>query len=87
MLSQQELCFCALQVFAEVDPGLKVSWTQKDGDLVVKGANFGEVHGSARSVLVAERIALNFLQRMSGIATATHQMVTAIKVRLLSDFD
>lgn len=36
---------------------------------------FPQVRGSARSILVAERIALNFMQRMSGIATATHQMV------------
>lgn len=74
--------FAVLQVFAEVDPGVTVSWSHKDGDIVVKGEIFGEVEGSARSILVAERIALNFLQRMSGIATATHEMVTAIKVRL-----
>lgn len=69
-----------MQVCAAVDPGLKVEWTQKDGDFVVKGAIFGEVRGSARSILVAERVALNFLQRMSGIATATHAMAEATKV-------
>jgi len=37
------------------------------------------VRGSARSILVAERIALNFMQRMSGIATATAAMVAAVK--------
>lgn len=68
------------QVFAEVDPGLEVTWTHKDGDFVVKGTIFGSVRGSARSILVAERIALNFLQRMSGIATATHAMAAAVKV-------
>ncbi|CAL8463951.1 g3486 [Coccomyxa elongata] len=67
------------KVFAEVDPGLEVTWTHKDGDFVVKGTIFGSVRGSARSILVAERIALNFLQRMSGIATATHAMAAAVK--------
>ena len=69
-----------LQVFELVDPELSVQWQQKDGDKIVKGAVFGEVRGRAQSILVAERIALNFMQRMSGIATATHQMVQAIQV-------
>ena len=73
-------CCAGDQVFAEVDPGLEVTWTHKDGDFVLKGTIFGTVHGSARSILVAERIALNFLQRMSGIATAAHAMATAVKV-------
>lgn len=68
------------QVCAEVDPGLEVTWTHKDGDFVLKGTIFGSVRGSARSILVAERIALNFLQRMSGIATAAHAMAAAVKV-------
>jgi len=70
----------AYQVFSEVDPHLEVLWMSKDGDTVVRGALFGEVHGSARSILVAERVALNFMQRMSGIATATHTMVKAVEV-------
>ncbi len=69
-----------LQVFELVDPELSVRWAQRDGDRVVKGAFFGEVRGSARSILTAERVALNFLQRMSGIATATHRMVDAVQV-------
>ena len=69
-----------MQVFEFVDPELSVQWRQKDGDKVVTGAIFGEVRGRAQSILVAERIALNFMQRMSGIATATHQMVQAVQV-------
>ena len=69
-----------MQVFELVDPELSVHWQQKDGDSIVKGAIFGEVRGRAQSILVAERIALNFMQRMSGIATATHQMVQAVQV-------
>eukprot|EP00882_Tetradesmus_deserticola_P026753 GHRQ01029543.1.p1 GENE.GHRQ01029543.1~~GHRQ01029543.1.p1 ORF type:complete len:254 (+),score=112.15 GHRQ01029543.1:635-1396(+) len=48
-----------------------------DGDAVQYGVEFGVVSGSARSILVAERICLNFMQRMSGIATATAAMVAA----------
>ena len=69
-----------MQVCAAVDPGLEVTWTHKDGDFVVKGTIFGGVRGAARSILVAERVALNFLQRMSGIATAAHNMVAAVEV-------
>lgn len=71
-----------MQVCAAVDPGLELTWTQMDGDFVVKGTIFGSVHGAARSILVAERVALNFLQRMSGIATAAHTMVAAVEVRM-----
>jgi hypothetical protein len=71
-----------VQVCAAVDPELELMWTQKDGDFVVKGTIFGSVHGAARSILVAERVALNFLQRMSGIATAAHTMVAAVEVRM-----
>ncbi|KAK9919082.1 hypothetical protein WJX75_009257 [Coccomyxa subellipsoidea] len=67
------------KVCAAVDPELELMWTQKDGDFVVKGTIFGSVHGAARSILVAERVALNFLQRMSGIATAAHTMVAAVE--------
>ncbi|GAX77228.1 hypothetical protein CEUSTIGMA_g4674.t1 [Chlamydomonas eustigma] len=64
-------------IFCEVDPNLKVSWSGSDGQWVKSGTQFGQVSGSARSILVAERIVLNFMQRMSGIATATHHMVQA----------
>lgn len=68
-----------LQVFSTVDPSLSVTWKAKDGDHVTSGTKFGTVKGSARSILIAERIALNFTQRMSGIATATAAMVEQIK--------
>lgn len=64
-------------VFATVDSSLKVTWSAADGDTVTKGDKFGVVHGSAISILTGERVALNILQRMSGIATATTAMVKA----------
>lgn len=65
----------AEMVFETVDPQITVEWTMKDGDAVKSGKYFGTIQGRARSVLVAERIALNLMQRMSGIATATNRMV------------
>lgn len=70
-----------MQTFAVVDPTVRVAWTAKDGDAVKKGQVFGTLDGSALSILTGERVALNFLQRMSGIATATAAMVAAVKVR------
>ncbi|KAK6134152.1 hypothetical protein DH2020_032102 [Rehmannia glutinosa] len=67
----------AEMVFNEVDPSLKVEWYRKDGDTVHKGLQFGKVHGRAHSIVVAERVVLNFMQRMSGIATLTKAMADA----------
>lgn len=71
--------FVAERVFALVDEALQVEWTANDGDFLTKGTYFGTVKGKARSLLVAERLALNLMQRMSGIATATQLMVEAVK--------
>ncbi len=69
----------AERVLAAVDRRLEVRWVKTDGDTLGAGEVFGTVHGSARSILTAERLALNFLQRMSGIATATRRMVEAAR--------
>ncbi len=68
----------AERVFAHVDDGVEVSWHAADGDAAAAGTVFGEVRGAARSLLVGERLALNLLQRMSGIATETRRYVEAI---------
>ncbi|CAN4124945.1 unnamed protein product [Withania somnifera] len=64
-------------IFAEVDPSLKVMWFIKDGDKVHKGLKFGKVQGKAHGIVIAERVVLNFMQRMSGIATLTKAMADA----------
>ena len=74
------MLLCVSQVFALVDPSLQVQWSAADGDHISRGDKFGVVQGSAISILTAERVALNLLQRMSGIATATAAMVQAAKV-------
>ncbi|XP_022726544.1 nicotinate-nucleotide pyrophosphorylase [carboxylating], chloroplastic-like isoform X3 [Durio zibethinus] len=74
-------------VFQEVDPSLKVEWSRKDGDYVRKGLQFGKVYGRAHSIVVAERIALNFMQRMSGIATLTKVLIGGGRNHRLGLFD
>ncbi|MBI5565148.1 MAG: carboxylating nicotinate-nucleotide diphosphorylase [Chloroflexi bacterium] len=65
--------------FALIDERVTVDFSIRDGDAVTKGQIFGAVTGPTRSLLIAERTALNFLQRMSGIATATHRFMDAVK--------
>jgi nicotinate-nucleotide pyrophosphorylase (carboxylating) len=67
----------AAEVFHRVDPRLRIEIVQKDGAAVAGGAAVMEIRGSARSILTAERVALNFLQRLSGIATLTREFVEA----------
>jgi nicotinate-nucleotide pyrophosphorylase (carboxylating) len=67
----------AAEVFRRVDPGLNVEVLQPDGAALIGGETILEVRGMARSILTAERVALNFLQRLSGIATLTRQFVDA----------
>jgi nicotinate-nucleotide pyrophosphorylase (carboxylating) len=74
--------FSGADVFAAAflltDPSLDVQLFLEDGDSFVAGQELGVVTGSARSVLTAERIGLNFVQRMSGIATLTAKYVEAV---------
>jgi nicotinate-nucleotide pyrophosphorylase (carboxylating) len=68
----------AAEVFALVDPGLRVELLVPDGSAVRKGDIVARVRGSAKGILQGERTALNFLQRMSGIATITRAYVNAV---------
>jgi nicotinate-nucleotide pyrophosphorylase (carboxylating) len=65
-------------VFRELEPGICFKALRQDGDRVEAGSTIAEVHGRARTILTGERTALNLLQRMSGIATATSQYVEAV---------
>lgn len=64
--------------FALTDPNLAVDLHVGDGDAFAAGDVLASVSGSARSILTAERVALNFTQRMSGIATVTAAYVQAV---------
>jgi len=67
----------AAEVFRRVDPSIDIQIIHPDGDEVVAGDTIVEIRGLARSILKAERVALNFLQRLCGIATLTRQFVDA----------
>lgn len=76
----------ASRVFDKVDPELKVEWLMNDGSRVKKNDIVCRVQGSVHAILRAERLVLNIMQRMSGIATRARQAVDKIshtKVRIL----
>lgn len=81
-VARHELIACgasvAACVFNMVDPSLHFEAVVPDGTLVKKRETLWRVSGRARSILMAERVALNFVQRMSGIATLTNSYVKAI---------
>ena len=68
----------ALLAFELADPGLRIERRRADGAGIARGEVVAHITGSARGVLAAERTALNFLCRMSGIATATRRLADAI---------
>ena len=68
----------AAEVFRQVDPSTDTQIICHDGDNIAAGDVIVEVRGLARSILKAERVALNFLQRLCGIATLTRQFVDAV---------
>ncbi|WP_433163128.1 carboxylating nicotinate-nucleotide diphosphorylase [Kribbella sp. CA-247076] len=68
-------------VFAAIDPTVTVRPAVADGDPVLPGQRLASISGAARSIITGERVALNFVQRMSGIATLTAAFVAAIGAR------
>ena len=83
MVAKKEGVLCGIEVgkrvFQLVDPALKVSLLKQDGDWLRVGDRVMSVEGSSASILTAERTALNFMQRLSGIATETHRMVDMLQ--------
>ena len=68
-----------LEVFRKVDPAVHAVPLVQDGDRIAEGAYIMKIEGPARSILTAERTVLNFMQRMSGVASATRLYVDAVK--------
>ena len=68
----------AEKIFQRFDPGLRVEFFKQDGDEIKKGDVAFVVHGLARTILSTERVVLNCLQRMSGIATYTYSLCRLI---------
>lgn len=83
MVAKQDGILCGIEVaqrvFQLVNSDLKITLTKHDGDAIVKGDLLMLVEGSSASILTAERTALNYIQRLSGIATETHRMVAMLE--------
>ena len=69
---------CAVETLAQVDPSVDVAWRLADGSAVTAGSVVAVLTGPLRSILTAERTALNFLGHLSGIATLTRTFVDAV---------
>lgn len=81
-MAKQDLILAGLEVadavFGSFDPYLQIESTVGDGEEVTNGKIFARIKGDAQILLAGERVALNFLQRLSGIATMTRKYVDAI---------
>lgn len=66
-------------IMEKVDPALGLTVLNHDGDFVKKGTVIATAHGSVHGLLASERLLLNFMQRLSGIATRTHEAVALVK--------
>jgi nicotinate-nucleotide pyrophosphorylase (carboxylating) len=83
LIAKEPLVLCGLPLFTRTlklqDPRLKAKSYFAEGARVPKGKRVAEIYGPARSLLAAERVALNFLQRLSGIATLTRAFVEKVR--------
>ena len=83
VITRESAIICGVEWVAEtmqqVDPSLDIEWFVKEGEAVEPDQTLFVVKGSARSILTAERTALNFLQTLSATATSTHQYVSEVK--------
>jgi nicotinate-nucleotide pyrophosphorylase (carboxylating) len=83
IIAQQELIVAgmapAVQTFLTVDPSLVLTVEKKDGSRAASGETILRIEGDGRSILTAERVALNFLQHLSGIATLTGRFCQAVR--------
>ncbi len=69
----------AERVFAAVDPDIEIAWALGDGDAAARGDTIGTARGPVRSLLMAERAVLNFMQRLSGVATQARAFADAVR--------
>lgn len=83
LICKEDGIICGLQVFERsftlVDQNVKVEFYVKDGDKVTNGQLLAKVRGDIRALLCGERTALNYLQRMSGVATYTNSVASLLK--------
>ncbi len=83
LLAKEDLVVCGIHlvqaVFDRVDPKIRWDFDAKDGDKIKSGTVFGNATGPALSLLRGERVALNFMQRMSGVSTKTNRFSSILE--------
>ena len=83
MVAREELVVCGLQlaeaVFKSASPAARIDFACRDGARLSASGRLLEVHGPAHALLTAERVALNFVQRLSGVATLAARFVEAVR--------
>ena len=90
VISREKAIFCGTpwfeMVYQQVDPEVKINWNLNEGNCITRGQLLAELTGNARSILMGERTALNWLQTLSGTATLVHYYVEKLqntKIQLL----
>ena len=82
-LAKENGILCGMEVcravFSFIDSSVELIEHKKDGDAVSVGEVIAEIAGNARSILMGERLSLNLMQHMSGIATRTHELVKKVE--------
>ena len=83
IISREAMLVCGQpwvnEVFAQIDDKIEIEWLVSEGDWLAKPASLCIIHGTASSILTAERTALNFLQTLSATATQTHHYVEKLR--------
>ncbi len=83
VITRDDAVLCGIawfdEVFRQLDERIVITWQAQDGDHMRAGETLCHVHGPARAVLSGERMALNFLQLLSGVATQTRRYVDAVR--------
>jgi len=83
LVAKEKMVLCGLDIFCavfkELDPGATMARKVAEGTEVKKGTIVAEIRGNARAVLTGERVALNLMQRMSGVATLTSRFVAKVR--------
>ncbi len=83
LLAKQNLVFCGKEIFEEIfkslDPNIKIEFFHNDGDNISAGTEIAKLSGLTHAILKAERTALNFVQRLSGVSTNTRSFVNLLK--------
>src|SRR5687768_11851007 len=82
LITKEEIVLAGLEIFSQVffmvDKSISIKNYYKDGDLIQRGTIIADISGPSQSLLIGERVALNFIQRLSGIATITYRYIIAV---------